>query len=259
VVNEYGLDADRVYLCGNSMGGSGALGIGMRHGDVFAAVKANVPAKTEHVASRMSFGKTVPADVAIPDPPIVVDYSAQNDSWSKDHGAFIRAMSDRKYALFMYWGPFGHANNHAEILKVNDLVNSFDWLAVKKNEAYPAFTRASTDDPLPWPDDLGSKKAGQVNAFFRWQNVSDTADAVEMKLFLAKAADLNTSFMVPAEATADVTLRRVQKLKVAPGTTVHWTFGTAKGEAKADAQGVVTVAGLKITGEPTVLSVRAVK
>ena len=41
--------------------------------------------KVEHVSSRMYFGKLVPADVALPDPPIVVDYSAQNDTWSKGH------------------------------------------------------------------------------------------------------------------------------------------------------------------------------
>ena len=260
VVKEYGLDENRVYLCGNSMGGSGALGIGVRHGDVFAAVKANVPAKVEHVSSRMYFGaKPVPADVTLPDPPIVVDYSAQNDTWSKGHETFIKAMNDRKYPLFMYWGPFGHANNHEQILKVNDLVNSFDWLSVKKNESYPVFTNASTNDPLPWPDQLDSKKSGQVNAFFRWTNTSDTADAIEMKLFLVKAADLKTSFTVPAEATADISLRRVQKLRVAPGATVSWTFGSAKGEAKADAQGCVTITGLKITAEPTTLSVKNAK
>ncbi len=76
-----------------------------------------------------------------------------------------------------------------------------------------------------------------VNAFFRWRNVSDTADAVEPKLFLVRAADLKTSFAVPAEATADVSLRRVQKLKVAPGVTAYWTFGTAKSEARAGPQG----------------------
>jgi predicted esterase len=260
VVKEYGLDENRVYLCGNSMGGSGTLGIGMRHGDVFAAVKANVPAKVEHVSSRMYFdAKTVPADVTIPDPPIVVDYSAQNDGWSKGHEAFIKAMNDRKYPLFMYWGPFGHANNHEAILKVNDLINSFDWLGVKKNESYPVFTNASTNDPLPWPDQLASKKSGQVNAFFRWTNVSDTADGIETKLFLVKAADLKTSFTIPTEATADVSLRRLQKLHVAPGATVSWTFGAAKGEVKADAQGCVTVPGLKITSEPTTLSVRIAK
>ena len=260
VVKEYGLDENRVYLCGNSMGGSGALGIGMRHGDVFAAVKANVPAGVEHVSSRMYFGaKPVPADVTLADPPVVVDYSAQNDSWSRGHETFIKAMNDRRYALFMYWGPFGHANNHEQILKVNDLVNSFDWLGVKKNKAYPAFTNASTNDPLPWPDRLADKKSGQVNAFFRWKNLADTADVVEMKLFLARAADLKTSFTVPTEATADVSLRRVQKLKVAPGAAVSWTFGAAKGEARADAQGCVTITGLKITAEPTTLSVRTTK
>ena len=259
VVKEYGLDENRVYLCGNSMGGSGALGIGMRHGDVFAAIKANVPARVDHVSSRMYFGKTVPTDVALPDPPIVVDYSAQNDGWSKGHEAFIKAVNDRKYALYMYWGPFGHANNHEQILKVNDLINSFDWLAVKKDAAYPVFTNASTNDPAPWPDHLTDQKSGQINAFFRWTNLTDTAESLELKLFLVKATDLKTSFSIPTDATADVTLRRVQKLKVAPGATVAWTFGAAKGEIKADAQGVVTIPGLKITAEPTTLSVRTAK
>ena len=80
-----------------------------------------------------------------------------------------------------------------------------------------------------------------------------------MKLFLVQAAELKTSFKVPTEATADVSLRRVQKLSVAPGTTAFWTFGTAKGEAKADALGCVTITELKITAEPTTLSVRIAK
>ena len=162
----------------------------------------------------------MPADVTLPDPPIVVDYSAQNDGWSRGHDAFVKAMNERKYALFLYWGPFGHANNHENILKVNDLINSFDWLSVKKNEAYPVFTNASTNDPLPWPNQLTDKKSGQINAFFRWKNVRDTPDVVEMTLFLVKPADLKTTFTIPTEATADVSLRRLQMLKVAPGATV---------------------------------------
>lgn len=260
VVKQYGIDENRVYLCGNSMGGSGALGIGVRHGDVFAAVKANVPARTDHVSSRLYFPpKTVPAGVTIPDPPIVVDYSAPNDNWSKGHEAFAAAMNERKYPLFLYWGPFGHANNHENILKVNDLINSFDWLAVRKNESYPVFTNASSNDPLPWPDKLDSKKSGQVNAFFRWKTIDDTADTVETSLFLVTPADLKTSFTIPAEATADVTLRRLQKFRIAPGAAVKWTFGKSEGEAKADATGVVTVPGLKLTGEPTNLSLKPAK
>lgn len=260
VVQHFGLDANRVYLCGNSMGGSGTLGIGMRHGDVFAAIKANVPAKVEHVSSRMYFPPlTVPPDVTLPDPPIVIDYSAQNDSWSKGHDTFIQAMNERKYALFMYWGPFGHANNHENILKVNDLVNSFDWLNVRRNEAYPVFTNASMNDSLPWPDQIGDKKSGQVNAFFRWKLTSDTPDAVEMSLFLIKPSELKTNFTIPTAATADVTLRRLQNLRVAPGAKIRWTFGSTNGEAQADATGHVTVPGLKISTDPVMLTVKLAK
>ena len=60
-------------------------------------------------------------------------------------------------------------------------------------------------------------------------------------------ADLKTTFTIPTEATADVSLRRLQALRVAPGESVRWKFGAASGEAKADASGCVTVPGLKIT------------
>lgn len=254
VIQTYAIDPDRVYLCGNSMGGSGTLGIGMRHGDVFAAIKANVPAGIEHVSQRMYFApQTAPATAKLPDPPVAVDYSAPNDGWSVGHERFVQAMNDRKYALYFYWGPFGHANNSKAILKVNDLIDSFDWLSVRRNEAYAVFTQATCNSKLPWPDRLKETAPGQVNAFFRWKNVSDAKDKVEMSLFLA---DLKTSFEIPAEATADVSLRRLQNLQVKPGDPVSWSFGPAKGEVKADAEGVLTFPGLKIAARPETLTVR---
>ncbi len=260
VIKQYGIDENRVYLCGNSMGGSGTLGIGIRHGDVFAAIKANVPAEVKHVSNRMYFPpQKLPADVKLPDPPIVVDYSAQNDGWSRGHDAFVKTMFERKYPLILYWGPFGHANNHANIMKVNDLIDSFDWLSVKKNESYPVFADASTNDPLPWPNQLTDKKAGQINAFFRWKNMRDTPDTIETSLFLVKPAELKTTFKIPTEATVDVSLRRLQTLRVAPGTMVRWTFGTSNGEVRADAGGCITIPRLKITAEPTSLSISKVK
>ena len=144
-------------------------------------------------------------------------------------------------------------------MKVNDLINSFDWLSVKKNESYPVFTNASTNDPLPWPNHLSEKKSGQINAFFRWKNVRDTSETLETMLFLVKPSEIKTKFTIPAEATADVSLRRLQKLRVPPGAVVRWTFGSSKGEVRADAEGLITVPRLKITGEPTKLSVTKVK
>jgi pimeloyl-ACP methyl ester carboxylesterase len=256
VIKAYGIDPDRVYLCGNSMGGSGTLGIGMRHGDVFAAIKANVPARVEHVSSRMGFPPyALPADARLPDPPVCVDYSAPNDSWSTNHETFVSAMNTRKYPLYFYWGPFGHANNDSKILAVCDLVHSFDWLSVRKNEAYAVFTDASTNDPLPWPGNLADKKPGQVNAFFRWKTLADSRKKAEVSLFLTDPAALKTSFAIPTEATANVSLRRLQAFKVKPGETLRWSFGSAKGEVQADDTGLVTVPNLKIRTKPVTLSV----
>lgn len=256
VMQKYEIDPNRVYLCGNSMGGTGTLGIGLRNGDVFAAIKANVPAGIEHASNRMYFPpQSVPDNVNLPDPPVAIDYSGQNDGWSIGHDRFVKAMNDRKYALYFYWGPFGHANNSSAIKNVNDLIDSFDWLAVKKNEAYAVFTNASNNSKLPWPDDLKNSAPGQVNAFFRWKNISDASGKLEMSLFLVSAAELKTKFEIPKKASADVTLRRLQNFQLKPSDAFKWTFGAAKGEGKADAQGLITIPALKMSAEPATLSI----
>ncbi|MDP6542608.1 MAG: hypothetical protein QGH60_01370 [Phycisphaerae bacterium] len=255
-IETYQIDPNRVYLCGNSMGGSGTLGIGIRNGDIFAAIKANVPAGVEHVSHRMGFPPhSVPKDVKLPDPPVAIDYSGQNDGWSRGHGLFAKAMNDRKYSLYFYWGPFGHANNHASIMKVNDLINSFDWLSVKKNQAYAVFTNASGNSKLPWPDNVSDKAPGQINAFFRWKNIADTKDKLTMSIFLVSPADLKTTFEIPKTATADVSVRRIQNLKIKPGETLKWSFGAKNGKVKADPSGLITIGGLKITAKPATLTV----
>ncbi len=256
VIGKYAIDKNRVYLCGNSMGGSGTLGIGMRHGELFAAIKANVPAGIEHVSHRMGFPpQALPQNAKLPDPPIVINYSAQNDGWSAGHDLFAKAMNDRGYSLFFYWGPFGHANNHARISKVNDLINSFGWLEVRKNQAYPVFTNASTNNKLPWPDDVRNKGSGQINAFFRWKNLDDKSDQFQISFFLVTEKQLETAFEIPASSMADVSLRRIQNLRIKPGETFKWSFGKAKGKGVASADGLVTIPGLKITARPTTLEI----
>ena len=64
---------------------------------------------------------------------------------------------------------------------------------------------------------------------------------------------------VPTEAIADVSSRRLQKLKIAPGAMVRWTFGAAKGEVRADERGCITIPNLKITADPTTLSIGMAK
>lgn len=256
VIETYEIDPDRVYLCGNSMGGSGALGIGMRHGDVFAAVKANVPAGIEHVSQRMGFAPfTLPQNVMLPDPPVIVDYSGTNDGWSDGHERFVMAMNERKYPLYFYWGPFGHANNHSKIMAVNDLINSFDWLGVRKNEAYAVFTNASSDDEVPWPNQKAVKTSGQLNGWLRWKMLTDLVDVVEIELFLVSPETLETRFDIPHQVIADVSLRRLQTFEAVENMAFKWSYGEHSGEGVADDQGVMTVPRLTMTAKSVVLRI----
>ena len=253
VIDKYKIDPERVYLSGNSMGGSGTLGIGLRNGDIFAAIKANVPAGIEHASERMGF--THKSLINYADPPITINYSAQNDGWSSGHDRFVKAMNDRRYPLYFYWGPFGHANNHARIIKVNDLINSFDWLSIRKNEAYVAFSNASCNDKLPWPDNRSDKNSGQVNAFFRWKIISDEANKITLSLHLTSPTNLKTEFSIPKEATADISIRRIQKMKVAPEDTLNWHYGESKGNVKAGPWGLITIPKLAISAKPKTLTI----
>lgn len=259
-IDHYKLDPNRVYLCGNSMGGSGTLGIGLRHGDVFAAIKANVPAGCRHAAERMFFPPSeIPPGVTLPDPPICVDYSGSNDKWSRDHAVLFRGMKERAYPLLAFWGPFGHVNNNEKLEEVNDLVHRFDWTAVRKDLAYPVFIDATTDSPIPWPDPVDefpkSAPAGQVNAFFRWENLSDAPDKMEMLLSLVGKEELHSKiFDAPTEATADISFRRLRDFRVAPGERIGWTFGGRRGTVTADENGLVTIPRLRVTTEPTTMT-----
>ena len=253
-VDKYKIDPQRVYLSGNSMGGSGTLGIGLRHGDVFAAIKANVPAGIEHASERMGFSHK--SWLKYYDPPITINYSAQNDGWSSGHERFVKAMNDRKYPLYFYWGSFGHANNHGRIMKVNDLINSFDWLNIRKNEAYAVFSNGSCNDKLPWPYHRSDKSSGQVNAFFRWKIISDEPKQITLSLYLTDPNALKTTFTIPKEATADVSIRRIQNMKVAPDDTLNWQYGKLKGKVKAGPWGLITIPKLEISVEPQKLTIR---
>ena len=186
VLEHFPIDRNRIYAVGNSMGGSGALGIALCRGDIFAAVKVNVPAGVRHAADRCGLDTPLPDGFLLPDPPILVDYSAQDDQWSVGHQILYKGMCEKKYALMGFWGEFGHANNNELIYEVNDLVHAFDIFSVRLDEAYPVFTNADSDDPIPWAEDgsISNSDSGQVNAFFRWGKARETRNSLSIPLRL---------------------------------------------------------------------------
>jgi len=283
VISKYKIDRNRVYLCGLSMGGSGSLGLGLNHGDIFASVCVWVPAGTQHAKARMGW-TDAPADATqvsrdawlrqmsasgLADPPPVLDMSATNDDWSKDQGVLINAAKAGRLALVMGWAPIGHTGEGHKFHKDMPDTMAFPWLEIRKNEAYPAFTNASTDQINPWTKKEHADPHGQINALFRRKNVLDTPAAFAMKLWMVAPTPTTspaaTTAPAPKEATAYVTLRRLQQFKVQPGKTYVYTIiGTAKGgggcaltgKIKPDAAGLLTIPGVRLSKEPSELVLR---
>lgn len=248
VVQNYNIDRNRIYLSGVSMGGSGSLGIGMCRGDIFAAVNVMVPAGVEHFLHRMKNGSH-------PEPAPVVNFSSHIDGWSKGQEDFLAFMNNNKYLTVFTWAPYGHT---AEAGKSESIVLEYPWLDIVKNEAYPVFTNATTDQKYPgFKNKQAQDQRGQVNAYFRWKNITDSPTLFEMQLRLVTSKELKKPYEVPKDSTADITLRRLQNFKVDKTAKYKWTMDSQSGIVTPDKQGIITIKGIKIQAQPAVLTIAA--
>lgn len=74
--------------------------IGMRRGNIFAAANVAVPAEIDHLKARL-FGQEVP------DPPVLVNFSAPNDGWSRGQEELLASFKEKRFPLVFSWGPHG--------------------------------------------------------------------------------------------------------------------------------------------------------
>ncbi len=246
VIRTFDIDRNRVYLNGMSMGGSGSMGIGMTHGDLFAAVSVVVPAGVKHVIWRTSNSKFT-------DPPPLFNISSQADPWALGQEDLLTLCRENKYFLSFAWGPFGH---RADVSSANPAVYEYPWLSIRKDEAYPVFTNTSTDDRYPgFKNSTDADQTGQINGYFRWKNIADTPEVFMMELRLVKKDELRRPIETPQKSITDVTIRRLQKFVIFPGTAYEWKMiqgekAVQSGKTVADAAGILTIPAVIITDIP---------
>jgi hypothetical protein len=251
VIRTFGINRNRVYLNGVSMGGSGSLGIGLVHGDVFAAVSVVVPAEVKHLEFRTR-------SRSFPDPPPLFNISSQLDPWALGQENVLKLCEENRYSLAFAWGPFGHT---ADVSTANPAVYEFPWLSIRKNEAYPVFTHATTDNRYPGhQNSTAPDQNGQINGYFRWKNIEDRAASFVMEFCLVTNEGLTRPIEIPREAVADVTPRRLQKFTVSDGQKYKWSMTCMEkvqqsGEVSADAHGVVTIPAVKMLDTPSQLRI----
>ena len=136
----------------------------------------------------------------------------------------------------------------------NDLIHALPVLEIKKNEAYPVFTNASTDDKNPWEYPEEAPDAGQVNGFFRFENVRDTDDVFEMKLWLVTPEECETRVTLPESSVCDLLIRRIQGFKLGTCERFAWRFGDDLGKGVADLDGHPEIPSLKVTNKVQTLT-----
>ena len=247
VVRTYKIDPARIYLHGISMGGSGVLGLGMAHGEIFAALLAGVPAGADHMLAR----------TPLADPPPALIFFSHKDTWSSQVEKMLEVARNNRYAFVCAWGPWGHLN-HYEM--TNPAAFNFPWLSIRRDEVYPVFTNTSTDERYPGFQSDAEDQRGQMNAYFRWKPIQDERRSCALDIRLVTSAELGGGVQVPTEAVTDITLRRLEKFRVKPGREHRWAvevagLETAHGKVTADSHSLITVRHVKVTGKPMRLSV----
>ena len=242
----FDVDENRIYLTGGSMGGTGTLNFGLRHPEIFAALYANVPhtnmggGEAPHDAwflrlwgERSDAVKTNEgvnvwdrfnsiAYVADPrnDIPFVKTLNSREDPampW-REIPPFIKALNGTRRGFVSGWGVGPH---NLPFDRRPMLARKFDPFQIAKNESYPAFSNTSiNDDPGNGDKDNGTV-TGQMGGGFDWRILTD-----EERVWSARISHISDP---QTGVTADITLRRLQKLRVVDNRKYVYTNTDSNG------------------------------
>ena len=278
VRRHYQPDPNRWYCSGGSMGGCGTISFGLRHPELFAACHAQVPIVSYTYLGKASASRLEPScwTGAIPaslktsegvelldrmdgakfvvesphDLPFVFLINGRQDGsipW-ENNPRFYRALAEARQGFAVYWDngthPTSGRNAPADVQAWQQRFHRF-----RLDESYPAFTSTSSDrNPGTGAPDDGDI-VGWIGRGMDWKDIEDTADHFAITV-LANYPGLEYP------VRTDVTLRRVQRFKTAPGEQLNARIGDAAPmNITGDSNGRVTIprvvipnsAGVRVT------------
>ena len=183
---------------------------------------------------------------------------------------FLTAMMETKRAFCATWMDNGFGDT-APFVK--EMVPQ-----IRLHQSLPAFTRCSLDARPVCDDPKGeyrpgkydqdfqrhADKVGGINLWQRWApaGIVDERDRWAITVWLAAPGKDGRGGSPQDSATTDLTPRRCQKFMVRPGDKTAWTATATDGKvlqsgtAQADANGLVTVPGLKMGREKIRVDIR---
>ena len=273
VATQWDVDLTRTHVAGNSMGGSGAPMFAIRHSDRIAWatgwVGVHIPAKSPRFKSSYANVYGRPEwNIRFEDGTPVWDYF--DDTWylkrhpekeiglicfsnGKNDGGigweqaaeFYWALQETRRPHIFVWGQSGHGQRARLPVSLSDRYMPMD---LRTDQSQPAFTACSLDDDPGDGNPKDGDAEGQSNLYLCWKtdDLVDTKTSWQMTIGLVEKA--------PEDAcTANITPRRVQQFKPAPGTQIKWTNTSVdtgreiqSGQAVVDDLGLITLPDVRI-------------
>jgi predicted esterase len=258
----FGIDTNRTYILGGSMGGSGTLLACFHHPEIWAAVRPSIAIiNYDHyygynttypnsffdgLFGKMDLNLTARNGINIynwtditwiaeqnPEtdfPPILNTHGALDGGMNmRMHRHLYQTCAATRHAVYGRWFNVGHNYGTTG----GDSVLSGTFLRFKKNELYPAITNATQNDNYgqfssdtshePSTDNrVDSDSAGSMNCYIDW-----TSSLHDMGLADDDLVDNADSISITlkserANTQADITLRRVQQFTIQAGYQYKW-------------------------------------
>ncbi len=270
----WNVDLDRILLTGSSMGGAGAIMWGARAADRFAYangwVGVYIPRETPQFKSSFegvygtdawnclyedsglsAFDYWDSARFVQADPGQEVPYlcfaNGKNDGaigWTQAW-RFVSALIEAHQPFKFTWGQAGHGQR--SILPGGNDRNI--GVTIARDATLPAFTHCSQDQDMGDGNPAVGDPEGYINRYLLWepQTATDLKNLWQMTILLVGASP-------DAQASVDVTPRRCQAFRPAPGTPVQWTntqvttgIVVQSGSAVVDQWGLITLPQMTVS------------
>jgi hypothetical protein len=269
VSQHYLTDPNRWYCSGSSMGGCGTLSFGMRHPELFAACHAHVPIVSYTYLGNGSARRLEPScwigaispnvktDEGVPllermngtqyvtertaDLPFLFILNGRKDEsipW-ENNPPFYRALSERAHGFAAYWDDGAHGTSGKN---APDDVKAWTerFRRFRLNQSFPVFVHTSSDRDVGNGDPANGDLIGWINRGMEWKDIEDESEHYAITV----VADYPG---VAYPVRTDMSLRRVQRFKVAPRSTLSVSVGEAPPMiVTAGADGRITVPNVVI-------------
>ncbi len=282
VKQNWRIDPNLVFIEGSSMGGTGAMQLGVKSGDLFCYSNSwvGIGSWRNSTYFRKGESKKWGAIDALRNHNGVKFDDWMDLAWwlrhnpqqetpflsfanGKNDGAIgweqavltVKALQETRRPFLFSWGMSGHGQRARFVL---------DPATMALNQSLPAFRNCTLDDemgtarklaaPAKFENNSGQllddwydgDPEGQINGYLKWKEVEETELRYAMTVYLTDKT--------PEKAClVDVTPRRLQRFKAKPGATFMWAnvnsmqHTVQSGEVTADAWGLLTVEKMMVT------------